>query len=202
MSQNSTFYSATGQDKPITVYFVRHGQAVKGEGDDKRGPPLSDLGRRQAERLARRMSGVELNHIYASSMKRAHDTARLVHVYHQELPLTVLDDLREVSHYHFLSDLIPDDQAIKEYVRKERDAVVRFVNHVRHHHRQGDKILVACHGNIIRTLMPLMGGKEPAQSVLLEINNTAVCILDTWGNGEAVLLLSNCTKHLLPKQVT
>lgn len=201
MYEQNTFHSSGSKEGPLTICFVRHAQAenVPGGVDD---PPITDIGRKQAERVARRLADMSFDHIYVSSMKRARQTADIIAVYHDGVPFTVLDDLREVSHYLFLEDMIPHDIDVKNGVIKERDAVHRFVNQVRHTHRAGSSLLVVCHGNIIRALMPIFGGRDPSQNLLMEINNTSVSILDTWGNGEAVLILSNCVKHLLSRQVT
>ena len=187
---------------PLTVYFVRHANAVREQGEDKPDPPLSDLGKKQAERLARRLADFHFDHIYSSSMLRAELTARLIHVYHKETPLSILDDIREVSHYHFIPELLPDNPDVRANIKRERDGVDRFVNYIHHNHRSGEHILVVCHGNIMRTIIPVLSGKDPAQNVLMEFSNTSLSILDVWANGESVLILSNCIKHLLAKQVT
>jgi broad specificity phosphatase PhoE len=201
-TRGSTFISSSGKEQPITLFWVRHAQAGGDATSDYDGPPLTDLGRKQAERVARRLSDYHFDHVYSSTMLRAKATAEMIHVYHKETPVTFIEDLREVTHYHFLADLMPKDKAVIEQVRKEKDGIVKFVNHVRHHHNPGDKLLVVCHGNMIRTIMPMFGGRDPGECILMEINNTGLSVLDTWTNGEAVLLLANCVKHLMPKQIS
>jgi hypothetical protein len=48
----------------------------------------------------------------------------------------------------------------------------------------------------------MFGGKDPGYGLLIEINNCSVTILDTWSTGDSVLILSNCVRHLLERQVT
>ena len=66
----------------MKLYIFRHGQTdgnvrniVQGAGVDIE---LNETGRRQAERLAAELKGEGLDVIYASPMKRADETARIV----------------------------------------------------------------------------------------------------------------------------
>lgn len=202
ISKNSTFVSPSKREQPVRIIFVRHGEAGPTSNTPSRGPLLTDLGRRQAERVARRLSDVDISHMYCSTLERAEATANIIHVYHRQVPLIKTDDIREVSHYHFLADLTPDDQETKDQIREEKDSLTKFINTVRHNHNPEDTICVVCHGNCIRALMPMFGGKDPGNGLLIEINNCSVTILDTWSTGDSVLILSNCLRHLLDRQVT
>src|SRR5207302_10930989 len=66
---------------PARLLLVRHGQStwnrehrIQGQLD----PPLSEEGRRQAERLARRWAGRRFVAAYTSDLKRALETAQLI----------------------------------------------------------------------------------------------------------------------------
>ncbi len=202
ISKSSTFVSPSSRERPVKIVFIRHGEAGQIVHSPSRGPLLTDLGRRQAERVARRLADMHFAHIYCSTLERAESTANVIHVYHRNVPLTRTDDIREVSHYHFLADLTPDDPEVQEQIREEKDGLTRFINLIRHSHSPGETICVVCHGNCIRTLLPMFGGKDPGTGLLIEINNCSVTILDTWATGDSVLILSNCVRHLLERQVT
>jgi 2,3-bisphosphoglycerate-dependent phosphoglycerate mutase len=63
-----------------TVYFVRHGST---EGNEKRAyqhlhTPLSELGRRQAEFVARRFERIPVDIVITSDMERAAETGRCI----------------------------------------------------------------------------------------------------------------------------
>ena len=62
-----------------SVYLIRHGesQSQSRETDDHVNPPLSALGRRQAERLHGRFRDVPLDVLYVSTLERAVETAHL-----------------------------------------------------------------------------------------------------------------------------
>jgi broad specificity phosphatase PhoE len=76
-----------------TVYFVRHGST---EGNEKRAyqhlhTPLSELGRRQAEFVARRFERIPVEIVITSDMERAAETGRYI-AERNRLPI-VLDPL-------------------------------------------------------------------------------------------------------------
>lgn len=87
-----------------TVYLVRHGES---EGNVQRftqspTTPLSELGQHQAQRIAERCSNLGVEHIIASTMTRAADTAQAIskkiHV-----PITstdLLGEKRQISANH------------------------------------------------------------------------------------------------------
>ena len=80
------------------VWLIRHADAYSGLGSLAEGtvdPPLSELGRAQAERLAARLAPVPLHAIWSSDLRRASETAEALA---RGRPLTVRADarLREV----------------------------------------------------------------------------------------------------------
>lgn len=82
------------------VLLVRHG-ATGLTAEDRfsgaLGVDLSDEGRRQVESLAERLSGEEINAVYASPLSRTVDTANILAKPHG-LSLNLRDGLREISH--------------------------------------------------------------------------------------------------------
>jgi len=188
--------------QPLTIIFVRHAQQAIDVANPDPDPQLSDLGWKQAERVAKRFSTVNIDHIYTSDLQRANDTTRIIGRTHPNTPLTVTADLREVLNYHFVDDPPPDHLDIQRLMALERAAMDRFIARIHRAHEPGQKILVVCHGNIIRTLIPLLGGKDPKQSVLMDINHTGVSILELWASGNGILRLANCVKHLEDGMIT
>jgi probable phosphoglycerate mutase len=82
-----------------TILLARHGEsdwnrAKRWQGFADR--PLTDLGRRQAEELADRLEGTELDAIYSSDLQRARETAEAV-ARRRELEVRTTPDLREVD---------------------------------------------------------------------------------------------------------
>lgn len=64
----------------LELWLVRHGESVwnrEGRVQGRSDPPLSALGRRQAERLAPRLAAAHFSAAYSSGILRASETARL-----------------------------------------------------------------------------------------------------------------------------
>ena len=62
-----------GVEAPTVVIVVRHAEKAAAEGND---PPLSDAGRRRAERLADIAERAGVQHVYTTQFRRTRDTAR------------------------------------------------------------------------------------------------------------------------------
>lgn len=82
-----------------TILLARHGETDwnrdrrwQGHAD----PPLNDAGRRQAHELAETLADERLDAIYASDLRRAHETAEIV-ARGLGLPVTVDPALREID---------------------------------------------------------------------------------------------------------
>jgi broad specificity phosphatase PhoE len=82
------------------LMLIRHGATVLSAEDRFAGSTdvdLSDEGREQAECLAQRLSEEPLAEVYASRLRRAQETARIVGKPHEKEPV-VRDGLREIDH--------------------------------------------------------------------------------------------------------
>jgi probable phosphoglycerate mutase len=78
-------------------------------------PPLSDLGRRQAEAVARSLAGDELHAVYASHLQRAADTAKSIAAEHG-LDVGLVDGIEE---FGLLRDL-PAEQTARQALGEVR----------------------------------------------------------------------------------
>jgi broad specificity phosphatase PhoE len=183
---------------PLTIVLVRHAEAFKDDGPGPLGPPLTPVGQRQAQRVARRLADDRLDHIYASDLTRAQQTAAAIRRHHRDTPHTVTADLREVLHDHYALRRT----GRRSVVQAERARLERFARRLLRTHRAPQRILVVAHGNLIRALLPRLANRQPRQTVVIESHNTAVFILELWSPGDAVLRVANCVRHLNPNQVT
>jgi broad specificity phosphatase PhoE len=85
------------------LFLVRHGATVLTAEDAFAGEtdvPLSDAGRDQLEKLARRLEREPIAAFYASPLGRAMETGRILAVPHGK-PVTPVEGLREISHGHW-----------------------------------------------------------------------------------------------------
>jgi probable phosphoglycerate mutase len=82
------------------LYLVRHGATqltAENRFSGEVGVDLSDEGRRQAQRLAKRLSDDPIKAIYASPLSRTKETAEILAGPHKLTP-TLRDGLKEISH--------------------------------------------------------------------------------------------------------
>lgn len=96
----SILHLALGIDLMLKLYLVRHGESawnVKHLYTGQTDVPLSEAGERQAERVAEKFRAVELEALYASPLKRAHDTAKPT-ANLKQLQLRVEARLAEIHH--------------------------------------------------------------------------------------------------------
>ncbi len=161
------------------LILVRHGQqqwpdptsSVSGDWVD---PPLSEVGRAQAECVADHLADEPVVAVYSSHLKRAHDTGRAVAVRHG-LEVEVMPTLEEI---HIFRDLPQDRQAIETLGEKAMLGIgERFVQTQKwdsypatessHGFRRrislavesavashpGGTVVVACHGGVINAYL-------------------------------------------------
>ncbi|MGZ4967019.1 MAG: histidine phosphatase family protein, partial [Chthoniobacterales bacterium] len=102
------------------VFLVRHGATLLSAEDRFAGATdvaLSDLGREQTRRLAKRLTSENIAAVYASPMGRTLETAKILAETHR-LEVQTRDGLREISHGHWeqltrreVEERFPDEAA-------------------------------------------------------------------------------------------
>ncbi len=152
------------------LFLARHGQSVSNAVRRFQGVQdvaLSELGRRQAAALSVALRRGRLSHVYSSPLRRARRTAEIV-VAELGVPLTVLDDLRELSLGEWEGRTVEEIRALPgdPYARWVRDPVrhlppgaepliavqeraLRAVDVITAAHPDGDDVLVVSHGGVI-----------------------------------------------------
>lgn len=152
------------------VLLARHGQSVSnaiGRFQGVQDVPLSELGQRQAEALRTAVRGRRLAHVYASPLKRARRTAEIA-MAGLDVPLTVVDDLRELSLGDWEGRAVEEIRALPgdPYAQWVRDPVaytppgaeplaavqsrvLHAMAEIAAAHPNGDDVLVVAHGGVI-----------------------------------------------------
>jgi broad specificity phosphatase PhoE len=137
-------------------------------------PPLSDVGERQAEALARRLAAERIDAVYTSNLERARTTGARIAAHHDVEPVT-LRDLREVEIFRD----IPPHASIEEFLDPQlllgvrermmlercwdvypysepgaefRKRVVNAIEGIAASH-EGHRVVVACHGGVINVYL-------------------------------------------------
>ncbi len=85
----------------MRLIIVRHGESEWnriGRYQGQQDTPLSELGARQAEALARRLTHEPIDIIFASPLQRAAKTAQAIARHHTDVPFTLEPALLEISH--------------------------------------------------------------------------------------------------------
>jgi len=153
-----------------TLFLARHGQSVSNAVRRFQGAqdvPLSEQGRRQAALLGAALRGRRLTHVYSSPLERARRTAEVV-VAALDVPLTVVDDLRELSLGEWEGRTVEEIRALPgdPYALWVRDPVqnrapggeplsavqaraLAAIDVIAAAHRDGDDVLVVSHGGVI-----------------------------------------------------
>lgn len=182
------------QHHDLRILFVRHGQAVGDHPDDD--PPLSDLGRNQAEAVAQRLSALRFDAIYASTMARAAQTADAIRSHHPDTPFESRPDLREVSWHLVGKGDPPLDPLQRNADRLRGDELRAFADLLLQRHMANDRILVVSHGCVARYVIACLAGVDPAGTVLYETANASVSEVIMQDGRFLWLNRVNDTRHL------
>jgi probable phosphoglycerate mutase len=198
------------------VFLIRHGATLLSAEDRFAGSidvPLSDDGRRQAERLASRLSRERVAGVYASDMVRTQETARILAQPHG-LEVQPRPALREIAHGHWeqLTRHEVEQRFPEEAAEWERDpytfapvggesglavtarALPALIELVRDH--AGEGVIVVSHKATIRLLLSSLLGFDPRRyRDNLDQSPAALNIVDFKDPTRARLTLFNDTSH-------
>lgn len=205
--------------RETTLFFVRHGETdynrqhrVQGRGIDAE---LNATGHAQAEALARRLAGEPFDAIYASTMRRAIQTAERVAQHRPPLPFYRLAGLDEMawgilegeadSSYvqHTFATMQAHwgrgeyDRRVEggESILEVQHRALQALDHVMTHHA-GGTVLVVAHGRLLRVLLASILD-EYGLGRMQDVRHANTCVnelVHRGGRYEARRL--NCTSHL------
>jgi broad specificity phosphatase PhoE len=195
--------------------LVRHGEStwnaerrIQGQLD----PPLTELGREQARRVAARFRGRGAAALYASDLCRASQTAEPVEkVLEMEAVLT--KELREIAlgawegrtREELIAefpevwsawarepdwDLVPGGEGAERFERRVRAVLADLLD--RH---QGGDVVVVTHGGVIQTALAGVVGRRTRGVFPFVIHNASLTVLQRFG-GRTVVTVVNDTCHL------
>jgi len=202
-----------------SLYLVRHGETeynrrgiVQGGGIDS---SLNDTGRQQAEKLAQRLHSVSFDAVYASTMRRAKQTADILADPHEPVRREFLDDLQEMSWgvYEGAHPSSERDEALGAVKRDWRSGVFdraveggesalevqeRANRAIRHllSEEEGRTVLVVTHGRYLRVLLASVLDDYGLEH-MHEFGHANTCVNQLLHTGESFQAeLLNCTAHL------
>jgi broad specificity phosphatase PhoE len=198
------------------VFMVRHGATVLSDEDRFAGATdiaLSDDGREQTRRLARRLRDEKIVAVYASPLGRTVETAQILATPHK-LEVQARDGLREINHgrWEGMTRREVEQKFPEEAAEWEKDpftfaplggesglavtarALPALIDIVREH--AGQNILVVSHKATIRLLLSSLLGFDPRRyRDNLDQKPAALNIVDFRDATRARLSLFNDTSH-------
>jgi broad specificity phosphatase PhoE len=201
------------------ILLIRHGetewnaeQRVQGHTNSA----LTDLGRRQAEAVARRLRDARIDALYASDLGRARETAEAIAA-GRGLDVQTTPALREKNYGHWEGRTIEDVKAVHadewrsyhilrdvayripgaEIWAEVHDRVVRFLEEVaeRHHGNEG-AVAVVGHGGSVRVAVLHAIGAPLASLPRLKLDNCGLTRLSRDDDGHWRVVTMNDVSHL------
>ncbi len=172
------------------LILIRHGEAQE-DGDDIL---LSETGKKQAKELAKRLSTMHLDLVYASDYRRAAQTYQAFHDLKPDVPAIFSPKVREI--YRVIiggpeREGTPSDRAQED--RKRADDIYEEITKLT---KTGKNVVMFCHGNIIRYFIA-KALQLPKEQLWKEmpIDNASVTVIEITSK-QATLKILNSTDHL------
>ncbi len=197
----------------VSIYLVRHGESVynaEGRIQGHQDVPLSELGVRQAEAIARRLANVRLDAVYSSDLVRASRTAEIIAA-SRNLPVQMTPLLREsslgviegltraeIEERHSTSEWIwspltarpPGAETIEQVIDRAR----QFLDETLPEHSDGSNVLVVGHGGSVRGVIVAAVGFDVGMYRAMHFSNASLSLIET-GERPGIRFL-NDTCHL------
>lgn len=152
-----------------TILIARHGETDWNRDGRWQGwadPPLNDTGRAQARTLAAELRETPFDAVYASDLRRAHETAEIVAEPHG-VPVVVDPALREIDigswsgltrpeiEERFPDGERPDGETREQHFARVRAAVLRIARE-----NVGRRVLIVTHGGTVRAIHDLVSEEQ------------------------------------------
>lgn len=199
------------------LILIRHGETEWNKNlrfQGHRDIPLSEEGREQARKIARRLSTEKVDAAYASDLSRALETAEIIAEYHN-LEVKVIPDLKEMNFGQWeglthgeIDSQFPESMAtwLKDPL-KSKIPGGESMNDVALRCQTGmsgiladnpyKNALVVAHGGIIRIIIAQALGIELKHYWKFRMDNVSLSIIDYYDNGRAIVNVLNDTSHLV-----
>lgn len=179
---------------PRTIYLVRHGSYnPRVEATGEIGPGLTALGVAQARLLAVRLQNLPVSTLIASPLKRARETAQVIHATLTGLPLSTDPNLAECTP-RMREPLSPVEQRAAETCEARlNEAFSRYI--VPAVGAPSADVLV-CHGNVIRYFVAKALAVDTRAWSALAVAHASVTILRIKPNGHVTVVSVGDVGHL------
>jgi broad specificity phosphatase PhoE len=177
---------------PRRVLLIRHAEATEGDKDVDRGRHLTELGKLQADALARRAARWQLDAIVCSDMYRACETAAAISFHHPDAVCTVDPVFREVSAGLVRRELESPDGALRARLEAAWEKVVTMPHPL---------TVIITHNGLIKYFMSRTLRWDSEMKPRFHSAYTGITALALRTKGRAALQFFNDTRHLTPELV-
>lgn len=195
---------AAGAPAERTLVLVRHGQYIPDPKiDDGIGPHLSPLGSAQAHMVGARLAGMpgRFDHLYASPVQRARDTAAIIGESFPGRRFEVVDDLAECTPYTWRKDVTKDEKPGEMAACKAQlDRVFERFFHPAEGQPETD--MLVCHGNVIRYLVTRALGVDTAAWLGMSIGHASITRIRVKANGDISVVSVGDVGHIPPNMLS
>jgi probable phosphoglycerate mutase len=194
----------------MDLLIIRHARPQRVEkqgGEGPADPPLSEVGKRQAEAIADFLHGEQIDRVVTSSMQRSYETAVPL-AERLDLEVTSRDDLRESDHnnsvYIPVEEMTLDSPVIQAYLN---DPMAIFEGDYEGFRRRvhqafdaiidessGQRVAVFCHGMVIAVYLQVLWRLEdPLQ---MRTDYTGITRIEASSKGLRTVRSINETGHV------
>lgn len=187
----------------MRLIIVRHGETIENSQGIIQGHlqgRLSEIGKKQAEKLAKRLKDENIGIIYSSDLARAVDTTKEIAKYHSAADIFYVKDIREkflgkaqgknssdFKNHSFLE--LECGESTKSLMKRIAD----FLSNVMSNNPKKSILIVGHGGSVIALIANILNKSFDDALKMGNIGNTSVTIFDPFPN----LKLFNCVKHLI-----
>ena len=203
-------------NKMTRIFLVRHGETEWNKSlryQGHRDISLSDTGRRQAEKIAARLSTERIDAAYSSDLSRALETAKAISSFHN-LNVNIVTELKETNfgrwegltykeideQFHEVMNgwrtnpmetKIPGGESLGEVAQRCHAGMEKIIRE-----NPGKNVLVVAHGGIIRIIAATALGMPLNDSWKIKQDNVALNIIEFYDKESAIVCLLNDISHL------
>ncbi|MGV8924010.1 MAG: histidine phosphatase family protein [Thermomonas sp.] len=187
-----------------TIVLVRHGNY---EADpaiaEKIGPPLSPIGVAQARLAGAALMGlpVHFDHLYASPMQRARNTAAVIASDFPGRKFEVIEDLAECTPPTRRTEATKDENPADLIACKDKlDRVfARFFKPA----SAGDQAdMLVCHGNVIRYMVTRALGVDTTAWLEMSVGHASITTIRVEADGRFKVIAAGDAGHIPPNMRT
>ena len=176
------------------VSHLCQGQLIEGQ--------LSERGKEQVEKLARRLKDEKIDIIYSSKLKRAADTTKAIKKYHPGVKVIYDERIKERYLGKMEGKIFPPDwdwDNMPDFVETDEafcKRVKEFLDEVYQKHKN-QTVLVVSHGGTKMALLIAIYNKPVSSFLEFDgIKNTALSIFEIMEDKKHIVHLLNSTEHL------